>query len=285
MPIDLNDVQEQALKSISITRDEIQKQFSKYTNDDTVQDYTLKRLFSYMSSRSQTVSYLVSSGYPWDAEIILRSFYEAAVKIWLISCTPEIEREDLVAEFWGDYASMHNFKRAHKAKFGAEFFNEVGKSHDSDVYAALTDSSIFDFGNTNKAQRKALAQKWSFSDIVTFLEQHSPDSFPMIGAQALKHIYGMQSHLLHSDDVALDLMLDRSLRNDEERELLAAAHICRIFSDQVSFWALSAKALCNKFENQSPLDTAVWTNCMAVISMTQPFQDRHDEFQKKTYQK
>ncbi len=134
---ELDQIQDTVLEVISACRDEIEELFAANSNDQEIVDHTLKRLFAYQSDRSQTISYLVSSNYIWDAEIIMRSFYEAHTKIWFICQSPGGERESLAKEFWGDYSKMHAHKKAARAKPGAEFFAQNSRLGDAAVYEAL----------------------------------------------------------------------------------------------------------------------------------------------------
>jgi len=188
--VELNKLQDATLDAISTARDQIEVQFSNHAEDRNLVDYTLKRLFAYMSDRSQAVSYLVSSDFMWDAEIVLRSFYEASAKIWLICLSPPDQRESLAEEFWGAYASMHNHKKAKRASPAAELFKRHDRVADETILSTLADRRIYDFGEGNKNDRKVLEQKWSFSEIIRFLEKNSPDDFDLQDAPGLLHMYG-----------------------------------------------------------------------------------------------
>ncbi len=231
---EMNAIQNCTIEAISGCRDEIKKTFESNANDKNLIDITLKRLFSYQSDRSQTISHLTSNNYWWDAEIIMRSFYEAHAKIWYICQTNAGERQALVEEFWGAYSELNARKKAERAKYGAEVFEKNSMPFDSIVYRTLGNEDLFDLHKGNKKDRQKLGQKWSFSEIINKLESNSESSFPFDGISALKHMYGQQSHLIHADESALDLMLDRQIRSDEELEILICSHVCRIFSDQVS---------------------------------------------------
>jgi hypothetical protein len=99
---EMNNIQDTTLDAISACRDEIKNLFDANFNTQSIVDHTLTRLFSYQSDRSQSISYLVSGNYVWDAEIIMRSFYEAHAKIWFACQSEEADREILAREFWGD---------------------------------------------------------------------------------------------------------------------------------------------------------------------------------------
>ena len=233
---ELNALQDASLDAVSAARDQIELQFSEHAKEENRVDNTLKRLFAYLSDRSQAVSYLVSSNFVWDAEIVLRSFYEANAKIWYICLNEPAQRETLVEEFWGPYASMHNHKRARRAAPAVDLSIRHNRTADAVIFSTLADRTIFNTGEGNKNDRKALEQKWSFTEIIRFISNNSPKDFDLRDAPGLLHMYGQQSHLIHADESALDLMLDRRLRAPEELEVLACAHACRIISDQAGLW-------------------------------------------------
>lgn len=282
---ELNDLQDATLEAISAARDEVEAQFSEHAENDSLVDHTLKRLLAYASDRSQAVSYLVSSDYVWDAEMILRSFYEASAKVWFLCLAKSDERNALAKEFWGPYAEMHNHKRINRAGPATELFQGLGRSADRDVFAVLRKPSLFDPGEGNKVIRRGLEQKWSFTEIVKTLADNAPADFDFRDAKALLHMFGQQSHLVHADDVALDLMLDRKLRSPDELELLACAHVARIFSDQVSLWMISAMALRYRYGRKSDFQGDLLGKSARVHGLGQPIQDRFYRSQEEFYER
>lgn len=282
---ELNEIQDAVLEVISVCRDEISDLFDSNSANRNLVDRTLRRLFAYQSDRSQTISYLVSSNYVWDAEIVMRSFYESHAKIWLICQTPSHKRQELVEEFWGQYAEMHAHRRAHRAKPGANLFRQNSSPDNAAVYEALANDKLFAFHEGTKKERRTLEQKWSFSEILEQLEQNSENSFPLYGATALKHMYGQQSHLIHADESALDLMLDRQLRPVDDLELLTCSHVCRIFSDQVSLWTFSTSALRHRYELKGEGEGRRWELWKRLQELIKPFSERFAESQREFYER
>jgi len=94
-------------------------------------------------------------------------------------------------------------------------------------------------------------------------------------------MYGQQSHLIHADESALDLMLDRRLRNPEELELLVCSHVCQIFSDQVSLWTFSTSALLHRFNLEDDEDGRRWKTWKKLHKLTSIFSERFAEIQPK----
>jgi len=258
---DLNELQNAKLQLISPVRDLIDHTFQVSDKEEQVLQ-TLKQLFHYMSARSQAVSYLVSSGFHWDAEIILRSFYEASAKIWFICFEDESERSALVQEFWGLYAATHDHKRKYRVDPVRSLSKAGGREGSAAIFDGLVNEAIFPSTPTNKRTRKDLERKWSYTEIISALSDSRNDKAKVPNADVLLHIYGQQSHLIHADDAALDLMLDRELRSKDEVPLLEASHAARIMSDQGSLWVFSLAALRHMHgaEKLIPMEIAeLWT--------------------------
>ena len=279
----LNQLQNAVLDAIRTACDEIESHFVQRGHPEDPVDHTLRRLFSYLSERSQTVSYLVSSGFVWDGEIVLRSFYEANAKIWFICFREAGDRKALVDEFWGAFSVAHNRKQATRARAPVDLFRSVNRPNDEAILSALTSENLFNFGTDAKETRKRLEQKWSFSEILKYLAANSPAGFEMKYIEALSHSYGIASHLIHADEAALDLMLDRKLRPPDELAALAKAHVCRIFSDQVSLWMLSAIALAFRFGRQQRISKDLESKFELVHQLSRPFTDAFNAGQIEFY--
>jgi hypothetical protein len=281
----MNELQDAVLSAISGARDSIDNQFRLHADPKSLVDETLIRLSAYLSDRSQAASYLVSAGFVWDAEIVLRSFYEANARIWFICLAEPSKRGELVEEFWGGLASIHNSQRAKKAAAPLELSKNRNNPHDEAIFSMLTREDLFEFSQENRKIRKSLEQKWSFTEIVNQLQKSPAAGFDMRAIGGLLHSYGTASHLIHADESALDLMLDRALRQPEERQTLAKAHICRIFSDQVSLWTMSAAALGFRFGGKAIIQAELRTAWDRIHALTEPFLRRFYASQAEFYAK
>ena len=199
---------------------------------------TLNELFVYLCNRSRAVLHMIGCGFDWDAEIILRTCYECSSKILFI-CFAELgERNCLVEEFWTALGESAERKRARKADFAKEIVPEYDQDT-RDVFQLLVDPRMVrDTLNMTKSERRCLEQKWSFSEIIEVLNQKVP------GFRAFLHIYGMSSHLAHSDCMALDLIRDRSLREESELRALELSHAARIISDAIELIHICAYKIC-----------------------------------------
>lgn len=279
----MDEIQDAVLNAISNCRDETVELFEITKNKKDLVHSTLNQLFIYQAERSVTISYLVSSNYWWDAEIIMRAFYETHAKILFICLASENERQKLVEEFWGDLTNLNSRKRAYRAEAGINLIKNQLDLQGLKVLDVFKNQKIFPINDGNKKNRKLLEQKWSFAEMINTIETNTNDSFPIEGISALKHIYGMQSHLIHADDTALDIMTDRRLRDPKELELLVASHVCRIWSDQISLWTFSTSALYKCFKLKSKSKTKRWKSWQNIQDLIEPIKEEFNQSQKEFY--
>lgn len=225
--------------------------------------------------------FLVSWGYAWDAEIVLRSFYEVAVKILLIGFAHDSEKDQLVGEFWTDLSAVYTRKTARKAEYVVDLMKEWDPESVPVFDALASDEMLTSNASTNKTQRKALERKWSFAEIVSRLAHGAR---PLVGANSLLHMYGMASHLIHADKAALDLMTDRAGRPQAERNIVARAHTSRILTDQVHLGFICVDAIRHHLRSSFGDETRLRAACDRCSELSTPFSDDFNESQREFYQ-
>lgn len=233
-------IQESVWKALAAT--------ANHGGDDVLR--TCSCLGRYYADRGRAVLTLCVRGFDWDADIIVRTMYECAAKVFRIALAPAADREALVDEFWEWLPESSDRKIARKAALAEAVFPDGHPSRD--VFALMKDARMQRTSrNLNKAQRRQLEGKWSFAEIVAELATNSVGN----DINALLHIYGMASHLAHADHVAMDLMFDRSIRPAEELLTLRIGHAARIASDISSLGyfccRLSARLAGNELEMTS----------------------------------
>lgn len=203
----------------------------------TSRSETLRVLLNYQNDRCLGTYCLIVNGLIWDAEIVLRTVYEAFSKVLLISLADNDQVEDLLREFWTELAAIYDRKGALKAEKAEEFARKFS-SKDARVFAAFRDERMFDINPSgNKKARKEIEQRWSFSGILDAIGKGEFGKF--VGVEALAHQYGVASHLSHVSPKAFDLLEDRATRG-ADKLLLEVSHTCRICSDLVSLLSFSA---------------------------------------------
>lgn len=280
---DLNQVQDDVLSCVSIIRDSIAHALDTRADASIASMNLNGRLVHYQSERSQTVSLLVSVGMIWDAEMILRSFFEANVKIWYLCSLDPAERETAAKEFLEAYRDVQTRRRGTRAQPAAEVAAKYNDRFGADVFAALTNEEVNEFHEGNKKERRSIEQKWSFTILVEKLYRTPRTRLDFSDVRILQHGFGMQSHLLHSDVTALDLMTDRKRRPVEERTALAQSHLCRIYSDQMSVWAMTSIAIWTALGEADPAGPRIAARIQAIHDVIKPMRDRFAATQEDFY--
>ncbi|WP_085901653.1 DUF5677 domain-containing protein [Kiloniella majae] len=265
-------------------RDSISLALGEHLDDQPKFKRTVWGLVLYQSERSQVVSYLASSNFVWDAEMILRSFYEANVKIWYLCSLQGADREAAVEEFWGAFLDVHAHKRRVKAGLVKSVSQNLRREFHTKIFSALEDDKINQFYEGNKKDRRDVEQRWSFSSLIKKLETTPKNILDFSSIRALEHSFGLQSHLLHADVSALDLMHDRKIRSAEELEALTGSHVCRIFSDQISIWAMTSIAVWSATGTKCPKGDEIASTVDKVHKLIRPFSERFEASQSDSYQ-
>lgn len=203
----------------------------------------LYRLVLYLGERGRGVLALLGADLAWDAEIVLRSYYECASKILYLTLSPEDDQVRLVHEFEVVLAEASDKKRARKAGLAENAAREEAQGA-KDVFRLMrSEKMIRKTVSIKKSERQLIEARWSFSGIIDQLAKVEVDGQSLNDSQSLLHIYGMASHLIHSDAGALDFMEDRAMRDPEELAILEAAHMARIVSDLVSLGAFCSASI------------------------------------------
>ena len=200
---------------------------------------TLRVLSVYQQDRTQAAYLLIINGLVWDAEIVIRTLYEAFAKAALLSTAPSERQENLLNEFWETLPAIYDRQAALKAKIAESLAKHHGKRDDARVFAFLRNPKRFKVDPVaDKRTRNEIERRWSFSGILEALKRGSLGHERLSWIEALAHMYGVSSHLVHADPKAFDLMEDRSLRGDDLLPL-EVGHICRMLSDMVSLTSFS----------------------------------------------
>ena len=141
----ITELQEEALKCSSLIRDSISSLFDEDTNPNSITSTTLRRLIHFMSSRMQAVHFMLSHGYCWDAEIILRSCLETSLKFMRI-CLAEgavAVADDLAYEFSETLLKVHHRKQVNSARHAEEAFKDPN-SMNAKIMKGLYNETFFE---------------------------------------------------------------------------------------------------------------------------------------------
>lgn len=284
--VEVGEVYEIALTALTMIRDEAVLQLDQGEAASHPAIGTLKRLFSYQGDRGIAVNFLLSRGFAWDAEIVLRSYYEVSARILFIALAEEDEREGLLEEYWEVLGDIGDRKRAGKASESEAIF-KADSPRDAAVMGFLRDPAHFSVEpKANKTTRKAIEQKWSFAEIVAALAKK--ESVKVGGLPEMKmllHPYGTASHLIHADAFAMELMRDRATRSPEELLLLEETHACRIITDLVSLSYNAADAVRRMLRGRFADPNNLHETIVACLNLARAVRTRFYDTQAPLYQR
>lgn len=198
--------------------------------DDIDSNYTRFAVsqMRFYSSRIQSLTLLLQQGKLWDADILMRSALECASRFLFVSTSAERERNNLISEFSDDLFDIHRIERSEKTKSAAKH------SKDPDDIIIFTGATLRAEEELElrtkwpKNKRKAMKQKWSFSEIVTSLERIKEKNLDLSSYSSLQHSYAIGSHFVHADITAILVSEDRESREENERILLSRSHFSRL---------------------------------------------------------
>lgn len=261
----------QFVECMRMVRDYHVQVFSKKP-EKNLHSETLRVLNHYQQDRTQAAYCLIVNGLVWDAEVIIRVAYEAFAKVAFLATASEEQRKDLLCEYWELLGAVYDRQGALKAEAAEGLLKRLGNDGDSRVMASLRDGRVYRTDPLkDKRFRKQLEQRWSFSEILAALKSGRLGNAPLIGIEALAHIYGMSSHFAHANSRALDVLEDRATR-DSDLLQLEVGHVCRMLSDMVSITSfglfLSERSWAGGDEMPDPLAAAL----RAMSESTKPFQ-------------
>lgn len=233
---------------------------------------TLRVLNHYQQDRTQAAYCLIVNGLVWDAEVIIRVAYETFAKVAFLATASGEQRDELLHEYWELLGAVYDRQGALKAEASERLLSRFGSQGDSRVMAALRDGRVY---KTNplgdKRFRKQLEQRWSFSEILGALKGGRLGNAPLVGIDALAHIYGMSSHFAHANSRALDLLEDRATRGSDLLHL-EVGHICRMLTDMVSITSFSLFLSERSWVDDNKMPEPLAAAFRAMLESTKPFQ-------------
>lgn len=255
----------------------------------TLSGETVRVLTHYQFDRSAAAYTLITYGMVWDAEIIVRTIYETAMKVLFIGAHNPPFRDELMKEFWEILPAIFDRKGPTKAEEAEKLRRRFDANEDDiRIFRNLRNPEIFNIEAIhNKKFRDSLESKWSFSEIVRELDKNSDKHIRINGLNSLNHIYGVASHLTHASPKALDLIDDRATRGDD-LVALEAGHICRLLSDIVTMSAFgirySQRAIDGTQNLASQLSELVLTMANSTDDIQKEFARSQDDYYSKYIQ-
>lgn len=193
------------------------------------------QLVKFIDDRLSTVWLLTINNKLWDADIIDRSVLEALIKLNFIVYAPsDDEQIKRLNEFWNDLWEITTLKHSEHSKMHLKHFPDK-LSQLAHLSVLLTDEEEEKLRSKwNRKDRKALAQKWSFSEMLfSLMKDYKGQPFEMM--IGLAHEYRMCSHVAHGDETGIGIIAERKSRPDKQREIVHRAHFIKLLSNCLAY--------------------------------------------------
>jgi hypothetical protein len=217
------------------------------------------QLAAFFSDRTTAVFVLVQQGLLWDAEIVLRSAAEAAMKLAVVCHAPADQRERLMDEYWIGLGEAGALKRSERARI--RLASLAPEAPERPIFEALSLPEAEEQAiriRWPKEVRREMERRWSFTELLAALDSALPRDTGVPGFAVLRHGYGIASHLIHADDAGVGMLFDRNDREPNVRTTMVTAHAARLVSDCLSFWLVVTMAVRAAFK-------ADWPQYMDII--------------------
>lgn len=233
----------QALRAYAQIRDACQRLLEASRSSDAAYGSYAARQLQFYSERCQSLNLLLQHGKLWDCDILTRPALECATRFIFVSIAEPEERARRIREYSVDLNELEELQLSEKAKASAASMPRSDNKTIIDFIVLSQEREADLRARWPKPKRTALKQKWSFTEMVRVIAACQLEELDLRGYPALLHTYGISSHLIHADQTALDVILDRSRRGPAERKALTDAHYARLCTEQVSIFFMCWRAL------------------------------------------
>jgi len=193
----------------------------------------------FIYERQETLLLLTETGRYWDAQIIARPINEALAKLLFISSAKGKERETRIREYWHDLSEVNALRQSDMAKRLATDAKTEALRRPYLPMILSEEAEATLRAKWTKQKRKRLEQKWSYSEITSWLNERLKSRGPEI-LSPFSHHYKMSSHLMHADETGLGVMEERASRSPAEVSIAETAHLAMHASDAAIYFYIAA---------------------------------------------
>ena len=232
-----------AIDVYSQIRDEIQAGVSAAKQIDKGYGNFAASQVHYYSERCQSLNLLLQEWKLWDCDILMRAALECATRFIFVSIAEPVERANRILEYTESLFEIDDLQRSAKAMLASAASSNADAVRLLGGVALSAQREAELRARWPKAERAALKQKWSFSEMVREISSFHAGPVDLREYKSLLHSYGQSSHLIHADQTAIGLLWDRARRKPHERQALEAAHFARLATEQVSVFFLCWRVL------------------------------------------
>jgi hypothetical protein len=193
------------------------------------------QIVKFIDDRLSAVWFLAINDMLWDADIIDRSVLESLIKLNFIVYAPtDEEKQKRLNEFWNDLWEINSLKHSEQSKKHLNQFTDK-VSQLAHLSIILTDKEEEELKNKwSRKDRKALEQKWSFSEILfSLIKDYKGQPFEMM--IGLAHEYRMCSHIAHGDETGINIIAERKSRPDQQKQIVHRGHFIKLLSNCLAY--------------------------------------------------
>jgi hypothetical protein len=197
------------------------------------QRQTLGHLLTASARSSESAVLLIAYGQLWDAETLVRSTFEASLKLAYI-LQDHGSFEQRYVEYRHDLFKIALLKDHTKA---LELLDAL-PDRDHPSWRPIRDRLLSDRDRLEisdrypQKQRRVLETKWGFTGILHAFARSGDPLFR--GFAGLADGYSMASHIIHADHIGTSVPMDIDCRPLGRRDSILLAHGVRLLSDVLS---------------------------------------------------
>lgn len=191
---------------------------------------TLGMLLDAASRSTDSAFLLLTFGQHWDAELLVRSVFEASLKfVYLIHSKSDVKsRHDEFAEHQFQIAIM---KEDQKARDALELVPDASSSEWDAIRALVLHEvereklkAMYD-----KANRRSMDTRWGYTGILNALVRSGDPEYSTLSG--LFYGYTLSSHLHHADYMGISIVRGHSRLDPYTRDLTQIKRMARLIRD------------------------------------------------------
>lgn len=215
---------------------------------------TLGMLLDAASRSTESAFLLMSFGKLWDAELVVRSVFEASIKfVYLIHTKNDLRRRH--EEFAEHQFQMAAMKDDQKARDALASIPDVQGPEWEHLHAlVLPDIQRDKLRETyDKAARRSMETRWGYTGLLNVLIKSGDPAYSTLGG--LFYGYTTSSHLHHADYVGISIVLGQSRLEPRMRDATHLSHLARLIRDCFTCYELRLGAVCRftGIDTEAPL--------------------------------
>jgi|GEM_PF-1123756 len=192
--------------------------------------FSLKH-FSYCIERINSILLLLQHNSLWDAEIVARPLIECSVRLCYVCYAPTGSQIDLIQEYDRSLYEINRLEQSERAKkSAASEYSYDGSDVDPNPSILSEDAENHLRSLWPKSTRKALKQKWSFSEMVRQIDIWTKPYFKRELFSGFIYSYGIGSHLIHADESGMGLVQNRNQKEPDEIKMVERAHLLKLLN-------------------------------------------------------